>query len=112
MSKEIFDVQKLTASGAIRASSSFLAEQSTGAAANGRQRVEPYRGSALPAIAPKSLRKMAVTAPRQSLRDAIDAMCRSCIYDPIGGRGGWRKQVEDCTSPKCPLFSVRPRSTS
>ncbi len=45
-----------------------------------------------------------------SLRKAINDKCRECIYDPIGGRGNWRQQVEACTSPACPLFSVRPTS--
>jgi hypothetical protein len=43
-----------------------------------------------------------------SLRKAIDAKCRECIYDPHSGDGTWRQQVEGCTSPKCPLFAVRP----
>lgn len=45
-----------------------------------------------------------------SLRAAINAKCRECIYDPIGGKGNWRQQVEACTSPKCPLYAVRARS--
>jgi len=40
---------------------------------------------------------------------AINAMCCECIYDPDAlGCGSWRKQVEDCTSPKCPLYNYRP----
>lgn len=46
--------------------------------------------------------------PKQSLRKAIDAKCKECIYDPIGGCGKWREQVAACTSPCCPLFDVRP----
>jgi hypothetical protein len=42
-----------------------------------------------------------------SLRKAIDAKCKECIYDPCQN-GTWRQQVEACTSPSCPLFSVRP----
>lgn len=49
---------------------------------------------------------------RPSLRGAIDAMCKSCIYDPVAGKGTWRQQVEACTAPHCPLFAVRPVSTS
>lgn len=40
------------------------------------------------------------------LRGRIDAMCCSCIYDPIGD-GSWRFQVENCTSLTCSLYSVR-----
>lgn len=47
---------------------------------------------------------------RMSLRAAINAKCKECIYDPIGGRGNWRQQVEACTAPACPLFPVRPTS--
>ena len=47
-----------------------------------------------------------------SRRKAIDDMCRSCIYDPIGGRGTWRQQVEACTARRCPLYPVRPVSTA
>ena len=43
-----------------------------------------------------------------SLRKAVNAKCRECIYDPNSGQGTWRKQVEDCTSPLCPLFPYRP----
>lgn len=44
---------------------------------------------------------------RASLREAVDAMCKACIYDPVC-QGTWRKQVEECTSPDCPLYPVRP----
>ena len=47
-----------------------------------------------------------------SLRKSINAMCRECIYDSNGGGGTWRQQVEACTSPKCPLFAVRPVSAT
>lgn len=43
-----------------------------------------------------------------SLRKAINDKCKECIYDPYGGNGTWRKQVEDCTSRTCPLWPVRP----
>ena len=43
-----------------------------------------------------------------SLRQAVDAKCKECIYDPNSGKGTWRKQVEDCTSRSCPLFHERP----
>ncbi len=45
-----------------------------------------------------------------SLRAAINAKCKECIYDPIAGRGTWRQQVEACTSPRCPLYPVRPQA--
>jgi hypothetical protein len=41
----------------------------------------------------------------------ITAKCIECIYDPIQ-MGSWRKQVENCTAPDCPLFSVRPVTTN
>lgn len=44
-----------------------------------------------------------------SLREAINAKCRDCIYDPTAkGLGRWREQVAACTSSTCPLFEVRP----
>lgn len=43
-----------------------------------------------------------------SLRACINLKCRECIYDPRGGGGTWRQQVEACTSFKCPLYPVRP----
>ena len=45
---------------------------------------------------------------RLSLRSAINAMCRYCIYDPGGGNGTWREQVQACSSSNCPLHAVRP----
>lgn len=50
----------------------------------------------------------ATTKP--SLRSAINAKCRECIYCPLTGTGSWRLQVENCTSISCPLYSVRPKS--
>ena len=47
---------------------------------------------------------------RRSLRLAINAKCKECIYDPIAGGGKWRKQVSECASLACPLFDVRPKS--
>ena len=43
-----------------------------------------------------------------SLRKAINAKCKECIYDPVGATGSWRQQVGDCTSYFCPLFEARP----
>ena len=42
------------------------------------------------------------------LRGRINAMCASCIYDPVGGDGTWKQQITDCTSKTCPLYPVRP----
>src|SRR5688572_21922364 len=73
----------------------------------------------LATISAKTVRKEAVTAPNQTLeprrlglRAAINAKCKECIYDPISGFGTWRQQVEACTSPKCPLYRVRPTSNT
>jgi len=46
-----------------------------------------------------------------SLRAAINAKCKECIYDPIGGTGNWRQQVGACTARSCPLWAVRPTSS-
>ncbi len=40
----------------------------------------------------------------------INAFCCHCIYDPYS-EGTWLKQVENCTSRDCPLYSVRPLPT-
>lgn len=47
-----------------------------------------------------------------SLRAAINAKCKDCIYDPKSGLGTWRQQVEGCTSRICPLWPVRPTSSA
>jgi hypothetical protein len=44
-----------------------------------------------------------------SLRKSIDNMCKRCLYDPVGGTGPWRMQVQACTAYDCPLWPVRPR---
>ena len=43
-----------------------------------------------------------------SRKAAMDAMCKACIYDPIGGPGTWRQQVEACTFQKCANYELRP----
>jgi hypothetical protein len=43
-----------------------------------------------------------------SLRRAVNAKCKDCIYDPLAG-GTWRAQVAACTCVRCPLFAFRPR---
>ena len=46
---------------------------------------------------------------KPGLRGKVNAKCIECIYDEgLLGHGSWRKQVEDCTSVICPLYSVRP----
>jgi hypothetical protein len=45
-----------------------------------------------------------------AFRPAVDAMCKACSYDPIGGQGTWRAQVEACHGYSCPLYPLRPRS--
>ena len=47
---------------------------------------------------------------RFSLRAAINAKCRECIYDPGNGNGSWGEQVEACSAANCPLHAVRPIS--
>lgn len=50
------------------------------------------------------------TKPQYSLREAINAKCKECIYDPYH-KGSWLMQVDQCCSGGCPLHSVRPRSS-
>lgn len=50
-------------------------------------------------------------AKRPSMRKAIDAYCKGCIYDPLSGLGTWRQQTEGCTSTDCPLYELRPRTS-
>ena len=40
-------------------------------------------------------------------QQAINAMCKDCIYDPKM-LGGWRQQVEQCPMKACPLYPYRP----
>lgn len=46
--------------------------------------------------------------PRPSMRAAINAKCKDCIYDQKSGFGTWREQVELCPCIGCPLYPVRP----
>jgi hypothetical protein len=47
----------------------------------------------------------------RSMRAAINAMCKQCLYDPLWhGGGNWRQQVQACTDTKCPLYELRPIS--
>lgn len=43
-----------------------------------------------------------------SLRAAINAKCKDCLYDPECGGGTWREQIAKCSSVNCPLWPVRP----
>lgn len=41
---------------------------------------------------------------------AINAFCKSCIYDKCQP-GNWRQQVEACTAKACALYEFRPVSS-
>jgi hypothetical protein len=43
---------------------------------------------------------------RPSMRAAINAMCKRCVYDPLAG-GSCLQQIIDCSIPSCPLYPVR-----
>ena len=44
-----------------------------------------------------------------SLRKAINAKCRECIYDPDAhGMGSALNQITNCEITTCPLWAVRP----
>jgi hypothetical protein len=47
---------------------------------------------------------------KPGLRGPVDGACIQCIYDPMQD-GTWRKQVANCTSKGCSLYSVRPGTT-
>ena len=42
---------------------------------------------------------------------AINAMCKWCIYDPKE-KGSWKQQVTICQDSKCPLHPHRPIAIS
>lgn len=46
---------------------------------------------------------------KPGLRQSINDMCKSCIYDSRAA-GNWKQQVTICTSFECPLYPVRPVS--
>jgi len=50
-----------------------------------------------------------VKEKRPSMRAAINAKCKDCIYDECGV-GNWRQQVTACTAKECPLWLLRPMS--
>ena len=45
-----------------------------------------------------------------SYKKAVYEKCKECIFDPKGGNGKWIEQVTACTSSKCPLYELRPKS--
>lgn len=47
---------------------------------------------------------------RRSLRAAVNANCKSCIYDESAA-GNWRQQVTLCTCTDCFLWDYRPVSS-
>lgn len=53
-----------------------------------------------------NLRTLMNINPRPSLRPAIDAHCKACVYDELA-RGTWREQVADCGGASCALYQVR-----
>jgi hypothetical protein len=46
-----------------------------------------------------------------SLRKAINGKCKDCIYDHLAP-GNWRVQVSLCSCKSCPLWRVRPKTSS
>ena len=48
---------------------------------------------------------------KPNLRNRTNAKCVECIYDP-DALGTWREQVLNCSNSECPLFDVRPTTTS
>ena len=49
---------------------------------------------------------------RKGLRKSINDKCKDCTYHPTNQGGSWRQQVEACTVTSCPLWEVRPVSSS
>jgi hypothetical protein len=46
-----------------------------------------------------------------SMRAAINAKCKDCIYDSCAP-GNWRQQVQACTISTCSLWAYRPKSSA
>jgi len=46
-----------------------------------------------------------------SLRKAINAYCKECSYDSLEP-GTWLQQVTLCNTQNCPLWNVRPKTSS
>ena len=51
----------------------------------------------------------AVTGKKRSRKQAIEAFCKHCIYDPTWD-GTWRQQTEACETDDCELYAFRPMS--
>ena len=49
---------------------------------------------------------MEKTLTRPSLRAAINAMCRQCVYDPLA-KGSCLQQIIECAIADCPLYPLR-----
>ena len=47
----------------------------------------------------------------RSLRKLINEKCKQCAYDPLD-RGNWRMQTGSCNIKSCPLWEVRPVSST
>jgi len=48
---------------------------------------------------------------KKSLRGAINAHCKGCVYDS-NAPGTWLAQVSLCPVTECPLYEVRPTTES
>jgi hypothetical protein len=44
---------------------------------------------------------------QKTFKSCCYGKCIECVYDPDAD-GTWRKQVEECASPSCPLYDMRP----
>ena len=64
-----------------------------------------------PEMRAKAAATRAARGPRPSMRKAIDAKCKECIYDPESGQGTWRQQTGACQIFDCPLWPLRPVSS-
>jgi hypothetical protein len=51
----------------------------------------------------------AVMRKKRSRKQAIEAFCKHCIYDPTWD-GTWRQQTEACEKDDCQLYPFRPMS--
>jgi len=50
-------------------------------------------------------------ASKDTRQNRINAKCVDCIYDEALGIN-WRKQVSLCTMTDCPLYHIRPMSST
>ena len=48
---------------------------------------------------------------KPGMRGKVNAKCIECIYDEQG-QGSWRKQAENCAADGCPLYEIRPVSST